>query len=302
MGFKWSLVQIQSPRFAIYSPSIVGSQLTPFKRCVEAILLRLIADSPKHAWSVLLLILLTNDDGIHSEGLTLLQQKLIEHYETIVLAPERERTCVGHAITLHKPLRIREAGEGVFATNGTPADCVLLGAKVVAPRKPDLIISGINKGPNMGQDVNYSGTVAAAKEGAFLGIPSIALSINARSRYLFKDAVEVTETIVHIVDKHRFLDNAFLNVNIPNIPASTVKGFMVTRLGKRIYNDTVIERIDPRGGRYYWIGSDSEAYESLEGTDFYAVDKGYVSVTPLGLDVTSDSCIRKYKKYFRRNV
>lgn len=249
-----------------------------------------------------MLILLTNDDGIHSEGLILLRQKLRENYSTITLAPERERTCVGHAITLHKPLRIREVGEEFFATNGTPADCVLLGAKVVAPRKPDLVISGINKGPNMGQDVNYSGTVAAAKEGAFLGIPSMAVSINGRSHYLFKDAVEVTEKIIHIVETYRFLDRTFLNVNIPNIPVGEVKGFMVTRLGKRIYNDTVIERTDPRGGKYYWIGGDSQGYEPLEGTDFDAVEKGFVSVTPLGLDVTSDRSIGKYKKYFRRIV
>jgi len=248
------------------------------------------------------LILLTNDDGIHSEGLLLLRQKLLEKYATIVLAPERERTCVGHAITLHKPLRIREAREGIYATNGTPADCVLLGVKVVATRKPDLIISGINKGPNMGQDVNYSGTVAAAKEGAFLGIPSIAVSINARSHYLFNDAIEITEKIVRIVDEYRFLDNAFLNVNIPNLPASAVKGFMVTRLGKRIYNDTVLERTDPRGGRYYWIGGDGEKFESLYGTDFNGVYRGFVSVTPLGLYVTSDSSIKKYKKYFRRDL
>jgi len=244
-----------------------------------------------------LLILLTNDDGIHSEGLTLLRESLLGKHEVCAVAPERERTCVGHAITLHKPLRIKELGGGVYATNGTPADCVLLGVKAVLKKKPDLIISGINKGPNMGQDVNYSGTVAAAKEGAFL-----AVSINARSRYHFADAIRVTETIIQVLEENNVLDSTFLNINIPNVSYSKMKGFMVTMLGKRIYNDKVIERTDPRGGKYYWIGGNGELYESLEGTDFYAVERGFVSVTPLGLDVTSNKSINSYKKYFRRIV
>jgi 5'-nucleotidase len=249
-----------------------------------------------------LLILLTNDDGIHSEGLMLLMEKLHGQHEVFVVAPERERTCVGHAITLHKPLRMKDMGGGVYATNGTPADCVLLGVKAVLKKKPDLIISGINKGPNMGQDVNYSGTVAAAKEGAFLGIPSMAVSINARSHYHFVDAIMVVEIIIQVVKENSFLDATFLNINVPNVSSSKMKGFMVTRLGKRIYNDKVIERTDPRGGKYYWIGGNGEFYESLEGTDFYAIEKGFVSVTPLGLDVTNIKSINGYKKYFRRGL
>jgi 5'-nucleotidase len=247
-----------------------------------------------------LLILLTNDDGIQSEGLTLLRDSLRTGHEVCVVAPERERTCAAHAITLHKPLRIREMGEKTYATSGTPVDCVLLGVKVLAVGRPDLIISGINKGPNMGQDVNYSGTVAAAKEGAFLGIPSMAVSINARRHYRFADAVRVTEKIVRIVGAHPLADSTFLNINIPDIPIGDMKGFMVATLGKRIYNDKVIRRTDPRGGTYYWIGGDSVAYEPLKGTDFRAVEEGYVSVTPLGLDTTNHSSIHNYKKYFRR--
>lgn len=249
-----------------------------------------------------MLILLTNDDGIHSEGLTLLMENLRKRHEVSVVAPERERTCVGHAITLHKPLRMREIDKGVFATNGTPADCVLLGVNAALHKRPDLVISGMNKGPNMGQDVNYSGTVAAAKEGAFLGIPSLAISINGRSHYHFADAIKAAEVIIQVVEEGNFLDSTFLNINIPNVSYNKMKGFMVTRLGKRIYNDTVVERTDPRGGKYYWIGGNGELYEPLEGTDFFAVERDYISVTPLGLDVTNNSSINNYKKYFRRGL
>jgi 5'-nucleotidase len=197
---------------------------------------------------------------------------------------------------------MKELGGGVYATNGTPADCVLLGVKAVLKKKPDLVISGINKGPNMGQDVNYSGTVAAAKEGAFLGIPSLAVSMNARSHYHFADAIKVIEMIIAVVEGSSFLDSTFLNINVPNVSFNKMKGFMVTRLGKRIYNDKVIERTDPRGGKYYWIGGNGELYEPIEGTDFYAIERGFVSVTPLGLDVTSIKSINIYKKYFRRGL
>ncbi|MGD9579650.1 MAG: 5'/3'-nucleotidase SurE [Syntrophorhabdus sp.] len=249
-----------------------------------------------------MLILLTNDDGIHSEGLTLLMETLSKQHDVCAVAPERERTCIGHAITLHKPLRIKETRKGIYATNGTPVDCVFLGVKAIMPKRPDLIISGINKGPNMGQDVNYSGTVAAAQEGAFLGIPSLAISLNARSHFHFADAIKVTEVIIDVVKKNGFLDSTFLNVNVPNVSYDKLKGFMVTRLGKRIYNDTVIERTDPRGGKYYWIGGNGEHFESLEGTDFHAIEQGFVSVTPLGLDATSIKSINSFKKYFRRGL
>ncbi|MEI6153332.1 MAG: 5'/3'-nucleotidase SurE [Deltaproteobacteria bacterium] len=246
-----------------------------------------------------MLILLTNDDGIDSEGLVLLKDRLSKQHEVCTIAPERERTCIGHAVTIHKPLRIKEVGKGLFSTNGTPADCVLLGIRVLLRKKPDLIISGINKGPNMGQDVNYSGTVAAAKEGAFLGISSMAISIGARADYLFNDAIAVINEIIEKSRNVTFPDQTFLIINIPNIPQRNIKGFMVTRLGKRIYNDAVIERVDPRGGKYYWIGGNGVSFESIEGTDFYAIEKGYTSITPLGLDITSNNSIDIFKRYFR---
>ena len=249
-----------------------------------------------------MLILLSNDDGIHSSGLTALRDVFSKKHTVYVVAPDRERTCVAHAITIHKPLRVRDLGGNVFSTSGTPADCVYLGVRTILPRTPDFVISGINSGPNMGQDVTYSGTVAAAKEGAFLGIPSISVSISARSDFFFADAAEVTGEIVDLLMRRPPPEGTFLNVNIPNVARGQISGFMVTRLGKRIYNDNVTVRTDPRGAKYYWIGGDGERYEPIEGTDFSAIEKGCVSITPLGLDATSVSSVEMYKKYFRRRL
>lgn len=249
-----------------------------------------------------MIILLTNDDGVHSEGILTLRKHLLKKHDVFIISPERERTCVAHAITLHKPLRIKEIAGGIYSTNGTPADCVYLGIKVVLKRAPHLIISGINKGPNMGQDVNYSGTVAAAKEGAFLRIPSMAVSLCARDNFRFDDAAKNVERIMKKICDIWTPDNTFFNVNIPNLPLRQVQGFMVTRLGKRIYNDTVVERIDPRGGAYYWIGGNGENYEHIRGTDFYAIEKGFISITPMSLDMTKTGSLKKYEEVFRRGL
>jgi 5'-nucleotidase len=249
-----------------------------------------------------LLILLSNDDGIDSEGLQSLREDLSKTDDVWVVAPQSERTCIAHAITLHKPLRIKDLGDHVFSTNGTPADSVLLALKVVLPKAPDLVISGINKGPNMGQDVIYSGTVAAAKEGAFTGCVSLAVSLNGRTDFLFRDANRSVADLVQRIREHPFPQSILLNVNIPNMPYEMLKGFMVTSLGKRIYNGKIIERIDPRGGPYYWIGGDGEGFEAIVGTDLYAVDSGYVSLTPLHWDSTSHAAIGQLNKIFPRRA
>jgi 5'-nucleotidase len=245
-----------------------------------------------------LLILLSNDDGVDSEGIQALGEALAATDEVWVVAPETERTCIGHAITLHKPLRIKDLGARVFSTNGTPADAVLLALRIVLPRIPDLVISGINKGPNMGQDVSYSGTVAAAKEGAFTGITSLAVSLNGRGNFLFRHAARSVLDVVEKVRTGPIPPSTLLNVNIPNVPYEEIRGFMVTSLGKRIYNSKIIERTDPRGGTYYWIGGDGEGFEAIEGTDLWAVDRGYLSLTPLHLDFTSYVSLDKFKTIF----
>jgi 5'-nucleotidase len=255
--------------------------------------------APIYFFGGLLLILLSNDDGFRSEGIISLKNELSKTDEVWVVAPEKEQTCISHAITLHKPLRLSEHGSNLFSTNGTPADAVLLGLRVVLPRLPDLVISGINKGPNMGQDVSYSGTVAAAREGVFVGLPAIACSLCARKAFRFDTAVKVMRRIVDVFRDHVTESKAFVNVNIPNIPWESLQGFVVTRLGKRIYNGEVIERTDPRGGRYYWVGGDSaERFEPIEGTDLYSVNKGFVSITPLHWDTTSHGNIEEFEKIF----
>ncbi len=245
-----------------------------------------------------MLLLLSNDDGVGSEGLLALKAELSLKHEVWAIAPERERTCVGHAITLHKPLRLKEHGDRLFSTNGTPADAVLLGVKGLLPGKPDLVISGINMGPNMGQDVTYSGTVAAAKEAAFMDIPSIAVSLNGRRDFLFGDAARTVSHLVETLCSSGLPEHTFLNVNIPNLLRENVRGFMVTRLGKRIYNGKVVERTDPRGGKYYWIGGDGDAFEPIPGTDLLAVSQGYVSVTPLHWDMTTYVAMDSFERIF----
>ncbi len=218
--------------------------------------------------------------------------------EVWIAAPDTERTCIGHAITLHRPLRIKDLGDRIFATDGTPADCVVLALRVLMPKKPDMIISGINKGPNMGQDVSYSGTVAAAKEGAFMGVVSLAVSLDGRSNFLFESAARSVLDIVEKMREATLPPRTLLNVNIPNIPYERLKGFVVTSLGKRIYNGNIIERTDPRGGAYYWIGGDGERFEPIVGTDLHAVDQGYLSVTPLQWDLTSYSAMTAFAQIF----
>ncbi|MCX7966830.1 MAG: 5'/3'-nucleotidase SurE [Syntrophorhabdaceae bacterium] len=249
-----------------------------------------------------MLILLSNDDGIHSEGLTTLKETLEKYHDVIAVAPEKERTCISHAVTIHKPLRIKKINDNTYCTNGTPADCICLALNKILPKKPDLIISGINKGPNMGQDVHYSGTVAAAKEGALMGIPSMAVSISAREHFYFKDAGEVVMRLLGLLGNtlQKTFKDVFLNVNIPNLPYDKIKGFLVTRLGKRVYNDIVTERIDPRGNKYYWIGGNGDTYEKLDGSDFIAVENGYVSITPITLDITNSDYIDVIKNFLRR--
>jgi 5'-nucleotidase len=245
-----------------------------------------------------LLILLSNDDGVTSEGLHSLKRALSKTDEVWVVAPDSERTCIAHALTLHTPLRINDLGDRVFSTNGTPADSVLLAMKVILPRKPDLVVAGINKGPNMGQDVSYSGTVAAAKEGAFAGVVSMAVSLNARKEFLFDDASRSAVDIVEILRSRPLPASTILNVNIPNVRYGELRGSMVTSLGKRIYNGNIIERRDPRGGPYYWIGGDSEGFEAIAGTDLHAVDLGYLSVTPLHWDLTSYESLGELERIF----
>ena len=189
-------------------------------------------------------------------------------------------------MTLHRPLLIEQLKDDVYSVNGTPTDCVNIAVKGLLPRVPRLVVSGINKGPNMGDDVTYSGTVAGAIEARILGVPSFAISLAARSDFRFGDAAEVALQVARHVLTEGEAEGTLLNINVPNLPVAEFRGIAVTRLGKRIYHQMTVERMDPRGKKYYWIGGGEPEWQHEEGTDFDAIDRNMVSITPLHLDLT----------------
>ncbi len=226
-------------------------------------------------------LLLTNDDGVHAGGLAALARALAELGDVFVIAPEREQSACGHALTLHRPLRVNQIREGWFAVNGTPSDCVNLGVLGFLPVRPALIVSGINHGSNLGDDVTYSGTVAAAMEGSLLRVPSIAVSLVDGGE--LEEAVAMARLIAMRVLVTGLPAKTLLNVNVPS---GHPKGVRVTRLGHRVYSEKVVEQTDPRGRTHYWIGGGPPEWDALEGTDMGAVHDGFVSITPLHLDLT----------------
>ena len=232
------------------------------------------------------MILITNDDGVYSLGIQILAKRLRELDTVVIVAPDRERSAAGHSMTLHRPLLIEEVRESVFSVNGTPTDCVNIAAKGLLSETPRLVVSGINKGPNLGDDVTYSGTVAGAIEGILLGIPSFAISLAARENFRFAEAAEVAVRTAARILNEGLPEGTLLNINVPNIVLSDIQGTRITRLGKRIYHQMTVERVDPRGKKYYWIGGGEPDWEREEGTDLDAVDRKFVSVTPLHLDMT----------------
>jgi 5'-nucleotidase len=231
-------------------------------------------------------ILLTNDDGIASPALDQLRRVLSPFGRVITIAPDRNQSATSQSLTLYRPLRIHEVAEDVYSVDGTPTDCVLVAFHGQLGDKPDLVVSGINHGPNMGEDVFYSGTVAAAIEGVLQGVPGIAASLVTRQPTDFREAADVVGRIVRQV-LERGLDRRFLfNVNLPHLPAADLKGVQVTRLGTRVYEDTLVRKVDPRGKDYFWIGGEDPVWAPDEGTDFHAVDAGFVSLTPMQLELT----------------
>lgn len=242
-------------------------------------------------------ILVTNDDGIHAEGLRALAKALRPLGHVTVIAPDREQSATSHALTLHRPLRIKKVEEDVLSVDGTPTDCVLLGVHGFLKQKPDLVVSGINHGPNMGNDTSYSGTVAAAVEGTFLGIPSVALSLATWKEADFEPAGSVAHHLVRTFLAHGIRPGMCISVNIPPIALEGMKGVRVTRLGKRVFRDVIVEKTDPRGKLYYWIGGEDPTWEHDELSDFNAVSEGYVSVTPLLLELTDYKAIVEMERW-----
>jgi len=236
-------------------------------------------------------ILITNDDGVFSEGLKLLADALGEIARVTVVAPDREQSASGHSLTLHRPLRMQQLQENFFSVDGTPTDCVNLAVLwLMKDSPPDLVVSGINFGCNMGDDVTYSGTVSATFEGTLLGIPSVAFSQEVAEQFSFERAAKFAQRFIAILLDESLPEDLLLNVNIP---AVSPRGVELTRLGKRKYKQVVVEKEDPRGKRYFWIAGTPE-WQKEEGTDQAALSTGLVSVTPLHLDLTDYRGLESY--------
>jgi 5'-nucleotidase len=243
------------------------------------------------------IILLTNDDGIQAEGLTRLRRAMSSLGRVVVVAPERQQSGASHALTLANPLRSNPVGEDVIAVDGTPTDCVLLAMRGLLEVRPSLLVSGMNHGPNLGDDVTYSGTVAAAFEGTLLGLPSIAISVCSWEECRFEAAERFATTIAKCVLEKGLPEGTLINVNVPSIPPEEITGVKVTKLGKRVYRDAVVKKTDPRGRAYYWIGGQPPIWCEGEETDFEAVEHGAVSVTPLQLDLTDYKSIHTVRTW-----
>ncbi|MEA3544491.1 MAG: 5'/3'-nucleotidase SurE [Thermodesulfobacteriota bacterium] len=234
-----------------------------------------------------MLILVTNDDGVHSLGLRALTTSLSELGQVVIVAPDRNRSAIGHALTLDRPLRAEEIKSQVFAVDGTPTDCVNLGIHGLLSQRPDLVVSGINRGSNLGDDITYSGTVCAAMEATLMGLPAFAVSLDT-NQFNDEDLTLAATFSKNLAKKNLaegLPDETFLNVNIPSVPC---RGVQLTRQGKRHYGDTVVSKCDPRGREYYWIGGSEAGFEDIPGSDCNALQQGLISVTPLHANMTNE--------------
>lgn len=231
-------------------------------------------------------ILLSNDDGYLAKGLNVLATALGEHAKISVVAPDKNRSAASNSLTLDMPLRVSESENGFFHVDGTPTDCVHLAITGLLDHEPDMVFAGINHGANMGDDVLYSGTVAAATEGRFLGLPAVAMSMAGSHPRHFATAAHVAIKLLFKLINDPLPQDTLLNVNIPDVPVEQLKGYQATRLGQRHKSEPVIQSMDPRGRKIYWVGPAGPEQDAGPGTDFYAINNGFVSVTPLQLDLT----------------
>ena len=243
-------------------------------------------------------ILLSNDDGYFAPGIEHLARALAEIADITVVAPERDRSGASNSLTLDRPLSLRRAANGFHYVNGTPTDCVHLAVTGMLDELPDLVVSGINLGANMGDDTIYSGTVAAATEGFLLGIPGIAVSLCSKAGAHFETAARVAREIVETVVRERPQAPLLLNVNVPDVPYAELRGRAVTRLGKRHKAEPVVRTTTPRHETVYWVGAAGAAQDAGEGTDFHAVGQGLVSITPLQIDLTHTQQLPLMRDWF----
>jgi len=238
-----------------------------------------------------MIILVTNDDGIFAPALRMLKQSLDDLGHVVVVAPDRDQSATSHSLTLHRPFRIHRREEDIYSVDGTPTDCVVAACHGLLTERPGLVVSGINHGPNMGEDVFYSGTVAAAIEGALQGAPAIAASLVTRAAADFVAPAAFIGRLARSVLDRGMPPRRLLNVNFPHRPWDEVRGVRATRLGSRVYQDTLVRKVDPRGRDYYWIGGEDPVWDPSPGSDFNAVHEGWISVTPLKLDLTDEPAV-----------
>jgi 5'-nucleotidase len=248
-------------------------------------------------------ILLSNDDGVHAPGLKFLYEELKKLGTVKVIAPLEEKSTMGHSLTLHKPLRLLQISKDFYGVSGSPADCVYLGMRHVLKEKPDLVVSGINRGANLGQDVYYSGTVSAAREGCMLGIPSYAVSLDVdfknrkpESKLHYRSAAKMALKVIKEFHGRGFPKFTLLNINVPDRPLNRIKGILPARQGFRFYSSDVLKRTDHRGKDYFWVGGQYHGFEQETDTDCAVVHKGYVAVSPLKLDVTDMAFLEEMKR------
>jgi len=242
-------------------------------------------------------ILVTNDDGIHSPGITVLAKALAAIGEVWVVAPDRERTAVAHAVTLHKPLRLHRIAARTFSVNGTPVDCVNLALLKVMPKLPHLVVSGINKGVNLGDDVLYSGTVSAAVEGTILGVPSLAVSQEGAEKFRFEVGATYAVRVARLILARGLPEETLLNVNIPDRSRQGVRGVRVTCLSRRRFHNPIIEKLDPHGRKYYWIAGKRISWSRSKDADHEAIEEGFVSITPIRLDSTHHGVLDQFRAW-----
>lgn len=244
-------------------------------------------------------ILISNDDGYFAPGIQALARELAKIAEITVVAPESDRSGASNSLTLDRPLQLRRAANGFYYVNGTPSDCVHLAVTGMLDLAPDMVVSGVNHGANMGDDTIYSGTVAAATEGYLLGLPALAVSLVGRTPTQFETAARIAREMVEHLQQKPFKDAMLLNVNVPDLPYEDLLGHRTTRLGKRHRAESVVRDATPRGDTIYWIGPAGAAADAGEGTDFHAVANGYVSVTPLQIDLTQFSQLQNVSAWLK---
>jgi len=245
------------------------------------------------------LILITNDDGVYAPGVLSLFQGLKEIGRPIIIAPTRDNCGARHSLTMDRPLSVKQIDEDIFAIDGTPADCVTIGLGKILSTKPDILVSGINPGANLGHDVSYSGTVSAAREGVMRGVPSMALSMAGESPFLYKTAVSFAQKMARTILANGIPHDCLLNINVPNLPLNEIKGTRLTHQGTRVYADAIKEVSDPWSRTRYWIGGGIPSQDTSEESDSNAILANQISITPIHLDLTHYKALELFKKKWR---